>query len=63
MPVNYSAGALTNITSKSMSLQTYTNVVNYTQQCAGLNYNRFKSPISNNRILFYIMALNIRSTN
>ena len=64
VPVNYNAGDLTNITAKSTTqLLKYTNVVNYTQQASGLTYTRFKSPLSNNKILFYIMALNIRSTN
>ena len=64
VPVNYDAGSLTNITAKNKnSLLTYTNVVNYTKQAGSLAYKSFKPPLENNKILFYIMALNIRSTN
>lgn len=41
VPVNYSNGLLTNITSASTSPQLYTNVINYTEQTAGMRYRTF----------------------
>ena len=44
VPLNYDNGALTNISVKSNNLQTYTNIVNYTNQATGMAYTRFKPP-------------------
>ena len=44
VPVNYNAGSLVNITHKSTIVQSYTNIVNYTQQAVGLKYTSFNSP-------------------
>ena len=62
VPLNYNNGPLTNITQKKSSLQTYTNIVNYTAQTTGMTYTKFKAPLENNRILLYIMALDIWAT-
>ena len=64
VPLNYNNGPLSNITSKSTTqILTYTNVVNYTAQTTGMTYTKFKAPLENNRILLYIMALDIVGTN
>ena len=63
MPVNYNAGSLTNITVKSStSIHTYTNVINYTEQASSSSFKRFSTPLSNNRIILFICALEIKST-
>lgn len=41
VPLNYSNGELTNITSRSSSTVYYTNTINYTQQASGRTYNTF----------------------
>ena len=64
VPVNYNAGSLTNITSKSKTqVNTYTNVINYTVQAADRQFKRFSLPLDNNKIILYICALEIYSTN
>lgn len=64
VPVNYNAGPLINITSKSTTqVNTYTNVINYTLQSAGRTFTKFKLPLENNKILLFICALEIYSTN
>ena len=41
VPINYNNGDLVNITAKSFTVQTYTNVVNYTEQASGMAYKKF----------------------
>ena len=60
VPINYGT-TLTNITVKATEPTVFTNVVNYTQQAAGLTYTSFLEPFENNKILLYIMALDIFS--
>ena len=63
MPVNYNSGDLVNITDKSTDqIQTYTNTINYTQQAASMKTKTFSTPLSNNKILLYLTAIEIRST-
>ena len=45
VPLNYNNGALTNITTGSSSIKSYTNIVNYTYQATGMTYTRFKQPL------------------
>ena len=64
VPVNYNAGALTNIPSKSTTVvHSYTNVINYTVQASGRTFTKFIPPLENIRILLFICALEIYSTN
>ena len=64
VPVNYNNGALTNITARSTSsILTYTNTINYTVQANGRSYKTFSTPATNNKILLYICAIDIFSTN
>lgn len=64
MAVNYTKGALTNITSGSSSVASYTNVVNYTAQATanGLSYKNFSTPLSNNKILLFMTSMYITSS-
>ena len=58
VPVNYSAGPLTGI-SNDMTLrtiQTYTNVINFTEQSGTRTYKHFSIPFSNNKILFFLTS-------
>lgn len=57
VPVNYSAGELTNITVKSYSQTSYSNIINYTQQASGKRYKTFQTPLSRNKILLYMTSL------
>ena len=46
VPVNYSNGALTNITTKSTTqILTYTNTINYTAQASDRSYKTFSDPL------------------
>lgn len=64
VPVNYSNGNLVNLTAKSTTqVLVYNNTINYTQQAAARTYKTFSTPLSNNKILLYLMALSIASTN
>ena len=63
VPINYDNGPLSNITEKKINqIQTYTNVINYTTQAAGMQYNRFSPPFENNRIILYMVATHIYGT-
>jgi len=65
VPVNYNNGALTNITTASMSVKTYKNTINYTAQAAatGSTYTTFSSPLTNNKILLFLTSLFHSGTN
>lgn len=45
-----------------MTKQTFTNTINYTQQTAGRKYTSFQTPLTSNKILFYITSLQIYAT-
>lgn len=64
VPINYNGPALTNFSTRvTNQVLTYSNVVNYTQQAAALPYKRFSTPLSNNRVVLYLMALMISGLN
>ena len=64
VPLNYSNGNLVNVTDKNPSTKLYySNTINYTQQAGASSYRTFVEPISNHRILLFMMALNIWSSN
>ena len=63
IPINYSSGALLNISSYSSStIQTYTNVINFTEQSTGLEYNYFRTPYSRNKIILFLTTLDLEVT-
>lgn len=62
VPVNYSAGLLTGISTTAPS-STYVNTINYTQQAAGLNYTTFQAPFSRNKILLFMTSIFFYGTN
>jgi hypothetical protein len=57
VPVNYSKGALVNISVSSTEVQTYTNRINYTQQAASNPYNTFLTPFSRNKVLLFLTSM------
>lgn len=63
VPVNYSAGPLINITLNTTTRNYYTNIINYTQQAAGMTYKTFQEPLSRNKVLLFLTSLFIRGTN
>ncbi len=63
VPVNYLAGPISNISVSSSSLQTYTNVINYTTQAAGLTHNTFLPPYSRNKVLLFMTTLRFMGNN
>jgi hypothetical protein len=63
VPVNYSAGVISNISTPStISIQTYTNVINYTTQASGLTHNTFQAPFNRNKVLLFITSMNFYGT-
>lgn len=64
VPVNYSAGPLVNVSVKNyVSLETYRNVINYTQQAASTNHRYFSEPLSNNKVLLFMTCMYITGMN
>lgn len=62
IPVNYSAGDIVNVTFMSPNIETYTNIINYTQ-LAGTNiHNKFSFPLSRNKILLFMTTFRMRGT-
>lgn len=61
VPINYTKGALTNISTPSSTPQIYTNTINYTAQTTalGLTYKNFSLPLTNNKVLLFITSLYI----
>lgn len=57
VPVNYSAGPIANISVRTVGVQTYTNIINYTTQASSLPHNTFLSPYSRNKILLFMTSL------
>lgn len=62
MPVNMSAGPLTNISSRSLTPKTYTNTINFTTQATGTAYNHFSTPLTNNKIIVFPTTLYLSGT-
>ena len=62
VPVNYSAGPITNI-SWNAAQSTYTNIINYTAQATGLTYSSFQLPLSRNKVLLFLTSLFIAAVN
>ena len=58
VPVNYSAGPLTNISVKGTTAfpSIYTNTINFTQQSASFQYKYFSTPLSSNKILLFLTS-------
>ena len=61
--MNYSDGLLTNISTPSANLQTYTNYINYTQQAASRAYKTFSEPLNNTKILLFLTTFFILGNN
>ena len=59
VPVTYPDKTLVNITSRSNSIETFTNVINYTAQAAGKNFTSFQTPLSSNKILLFLTNFGI----
>lgn len=61
VPINYTKGALVNISTPSSTTQTYTNTINYTAQTTalGMTYKKFSLPLTNNKILLFMTSLYI----
>ena len=57
VPLNYSSGPLVNITSKSSSLQYFTEYINYSEQASSRAYKTFTEPLSSNYIVLYMTSL------
>jgi hypothetical protein len=64
VPINYNAGPLTNITTRSTTqTQIYINTINYTlQNNPSSNYKTFPEPLSKCKVIFFMSALEIYST-
>lgn len=64
MPVNYSNGNLSNISTASMSVKYYVNTVNYATQAGtiGSAYTQFSLPLINNKILLFMTSLYVAGT-
>lgn len=64
VPVNYTKGNLTNITSAGNSIVSYTNTINYTQQAISINsnYTKFSTNLTNNKILVFMTSLFVTGT-
>ena len=63
VPVNYSNSNLVNISTKSTTLQTYTNRINYTQQAGSRTFKQFSVPLENSKVLLFLTTLFIKGTN
>ncbi len=61
VPINYGQ-TLSDITVKSLSPTSYTNLINYTQQTAGRQYTKFSTPFDKNKILLYITSISIAAS-
>lgn len=59
VPINYTKGALTNISVSNTVAKYYANFINYTAQCNanGYTYNTFSLPLSNYKILLFLTSL------
>ena len=64
VPVNYTKGALVNISTTSSTMTTYQKIVNYTAQAtaAGLTYKYFSLPLTNNKVLLFMTSMFITGT-
>ena len=57
VPVNYTYGDLVNISGTRVSTyRTFQNTINYTNQAAGLLYNKFPMPLNSNKILLFMTS-------
>ncbi len=61
VPINYGQN-LINITTKQNFTTYYSNIINYSVQAAGRQYNTFQDPLDSNKILLYITSINIMAT-
>lgn len=57
VPINYSAGAIVNISISSTTVQNYENIINYTQQAGSLTYKTFLEPLNRNKVLLFMTSL------
>jgi hypothetical protein len=59
VPVNYNNGALTAFDTRTMTLITYTNTINYTLQAnsIGSAYTNFTAPYTNAKILLFMTSM------
>ena len=59
VPVNYSNGDIVNISASTSTVQTYTNVINYTQQAQAVSstHDTFLTPFSRNKVLLFMTSL------
>lgn len=57
VPVNYGAGPLVNISTYSGVPETYTNIINYTQQAMGSPHTTFQTPYTRNKVLLFLTSL------
>lgn len=50
---------MSNITNKVATVNTYQNIINYTQHAAtiGSSYNKFSLPLTNNKVLIFMTSL------
>lgn len=64
VPVNLSSGAITNISTYSLSTKTYTNTFNFNTQSTGTGstYTSFAAPLSNNKIVVFPTTLYLSGT-
>lgn len=56
VPANYSAGPFTNISDQTSSINTYHNIINFTQLSTGMAYNTFQDPLPKNKILLFVTS-------
>ena len=63
VPVNYSDGNIVNISVQSMAVQTYTNVIHYTEQTGNRTFKHFSTPLENSKILLFLTTLFMKGSN
>ena len=63
VPISYGS-TLVNVTAKNPTeVLYYSNTINFTQQAGASAFREFREPLDQSKILLYMMALNIWSTN
>lgn len=63
VPINYTAGPLTIFATASSTMNTYYNTINFTQQAGSLSYNKFSTPLTNNKIVMFMTSMYIAGAN
>jgi len=63
VPVNYTDAPLTIFATANPTIRTYQNTINFTQQAGSAAYNKFSTPLFNNKIVMFMTSMYISGSN